>query len=155
MKACREVHGRRYDGGPMAPLKATIEMRTPEKFDATGYLGSRVLIHDPKEGEPRQGPGPMEVMLLGVGGCTAVDIVDILSKQRESIDAFRIEIEAERAPKPPRVFTKIRMTYVLRGPRREANVKRAIDLSMEKYCSASIMLKRGGVAIVTSYRIEK
>jgi len=155
MKASRELHGGDRDGGSMAPLRAMIEMESHEKFQATGYLGSHVLIHHPEKGGVREGPGPMELVLLGVGGCTAVDIVDVLRKKREPVDAFRIEIEAERATKPPGVFTKIHMTYVLRGPRKDTNVKRAIDLSMEKYCSASIMLKRGGVAVTTSYRLEK
>ncbi len=155
MKASRDLHGGNCDGGDMAPLRATIEMEGHEKFHATGYLGSHVLIHHPEKGRAREGPGPMELVLLGVGGCTAVDIIDILRKKREPVDAFRIEIEAERAPKPPTVFTRIHMLYVLRGPRKGANVKRAIDLSMEKYCGASIMLKRGGVAVTTSYRLEK
>lgn len=139
----------------MAVLRATIEMETPRLFQAHGYTGATVPIHFPKEGEPHLGPGPMEMVLLGVGGCTAIDIVDILQKERETVEAFRIEMEAEKAPEPPAVFTKIRMKYVLRGDLKEANVQRAIALSMEKYCSASIMLKRGGVEVSTSYAIEK
>jgi putative redox protein len=139
----------------MAALKATIEMESPRRFLAHGYTGATVPIHFPREGEARTGPGPMELMLLGVGGCTAIDIVDILEKERETVEAFRIEMESERAPEPPTVFTRIHMKYVLRGDLKEANVKRAIDLSMEKYCGASIMLKRGGVDVTTSYVIEK
>jgi putative redox protein len=136
-------------------LMATIEMESPRRYIAHGYTGSTVPIHFPREGEMRTGPGPMEMMLLGVGGCTAIDIMDILQKERETVEAFRIEMEAERATEPPTVFTRIHMRYVLRGDLKEANVKRAIDLSMEKYCGASIMLKRGGVEVTTSYAIEK
>ncbi len=139
----------------MAALKATIEMETPRLFQAKGYSGAKVPIHFPKEGETAVGPGPMEMVLLGVGGCTAIDIVDILGKERETVDSFRVEMEAEKAPEIPKVFTRIHMRYVLRGNIKEASVKRAIDLSMEKYCSASIMLKRGGVDITTSYTIER
>jgi len=139
----------------MAALKATIEMESPRRFLAHGYSGAVVPIHFPREGEARTGPGPMELMLLGVGGCTAIDIVDILEKERETVEAFRVEMEAEKAPEPPAVFTRIHMRYVLRGNVKAANVERAIDLSMEKYCSASIMLKRGGVNVTTSYVIEK
>ena len=139
----------------MAALKATIEMENPRLFLAKGYTGSKIAIHFPREGEMRVGPGPMEMVLLGVGGCTAIDVVDILAKERETVEAFRIEMETEKAPDVPAVFTRIHMKYVLRGDLKEANVKRAIDLSMEKYCSASIMLKRGGVDVTTSYVIEK
>ncbi len=135
--------------------KATITMENPRLFTALGYTCAKVPIHFPKEGEPRIGPGPMEMVLLGVGGCTAIDIVDILGKERETVEAFRVEMEAEKATDLPHVFTKIHMRYVLRGDLKEANVKRAIDLSMEKYCSASIMLKRGGVDVTTSYEIER
>jgi len=138
----------------MAALKATITMETPRLFQATGYSGATVPIHFPRGDEKAVGPGPMEMMLLGVGGCTAIDIVDILEKARDKVESFRVEMEVEKAPEIPRVFTRIHMKYVLRGDVKEANVKRAIDLSMEKYCSASIMLKRGGVDITTSYAIE-
>ena len=138
----------------MAVLRATIEMETPRLFQATGYSGATVPIHFPKEGEKATGPGPMEMMLLGVGGCTAIDIVDILEKAHDRVESFRVEMESEKASEIPKVFTRIHMKYVLRGDVKEANVKRAIDLSMEKYCSASIMLKRGGVDITTSYEIQ-
>ena len=139
----------------MAALKATIEMETPRLFQANGYSGATVPIHFPKEGETAVGPGPMEMVLLGVGGCTAIDILDILGKERETVESFHVEMEAEKAPEIPKVFTRIHMKYVLRGDVKEANMKRAINLSMEKYCSASIMLKRGGVHITTSYEIER
>lgn len=138
----------------MPPVKATIEMETPRLFQAKGYTGAVVPIHFPKEGEKRLGPGPMEMVLLGTGGCTAIDIVSILEKEHEAVEAFRVEMEAEKAPEPPAVFTRIHMRYVLRGDLKEANVKRAIDLSTEKYCSASIMLERAGVEVSTSYVIE-
>ena len=136
-------------------LKATITMDTPQLFNATGYSGETVPIHFPKKDEKALGPGPMEMILLGVGGCTAIDIVDILAKEHETVKAFRVEIEAEKAPEIPKVFTRIHLKYVIRGDVKEANVKRAIDLSMERYCSASIMLKRSGVDITTSYAIER
>lgn len=139
----------------MAVQKATIVMENPGLFRAKGYTGAEVPIHFPKEGESRVGPGPMEMVLLGVGGCTAIDIVDILAKGRETVESFRVEMESEKAADLPHVFTRIHMRYILQGDLKEANVRRAIDLSMEKYCSASIMLKRGGVAITTSFDIEK
>jgi len=133
---------------------STVVMETPELFKATGYTGAVVPIHLPKEGEVRLGPGPMEMVVLAAGGCTMSDVVDILEKQREDVEAFRIEIESERAKGPPAVLTKVRLRYVFRGQIKEAHVKRAIALSQEKYCSVSIMLKRAGVAVTTSYAIE-
>ena len=139
----------------MAVRKSTVEMKTPQLFTATGYTGAVVPIHLPKEGEARLGPGPMEMVVLGVGGCTMSDVIDILEKQREKLEAFRIEIESERAKGPPAVLTRVRLKYLFRGDIEEKHVKRAIDLSQEKYCSVSIMLKRAGVDLTTSYVIEK
>lgn len=139
----------------MATLKATVEMETPRLFRAKGYSGVVVPIDFAKEEGLRVGPGPMEMVLLGVGGCTAIDIVTILEKEREKLEGLRVEMEAEKAPEPPAVFTRIHMKYVLHGNLKDASVMRAIELSTEKYCSASIMLKRGGVKITTSYEIER
>jgi len=139
----------------MAAKKSTIEMVAPGLFRATGYTGAVVAIQVPAEGEARVGPGPMELVVLGAGGCTMSDVVDILTKQREKVEAFRIEIESERAKGPPAVLTRVRLKYVFRGDIQEAHVKRAIALSQEKYCSVSIMLKRAGVDVTTSYAIEK
>ena len=109
----------------------------------------------PREGETPAGPSPMELVVLGCGGCTMSDVVDILGKQRENVEAFHIEIESERAKGPPAVLTRIHLKYVFRGDIEETHVERAIALSQEKYCSVSIMLKRAGVALTTSYEIER
>ena len=139
----------------MAVRKSTIEMVTPGLFRATGYSGAVVPIHLPAEGEARVGPGPMEMVVLGAGGCTMSDVLDILRKQREDVRAFRLEIESERAKGPPAVLTRVRLRYVIQGDIQEKHVKRAIALSQEKYCSVSIMLKRAGVNVTTSYEIER
>lgn len=138
----------------MAPLKATVEMLAPNKLLATGYSGATWTLHVPGKDESREGPSPFETVVLAAGGCTALDVIDILRKEREPLDSLRIELEAVRAKGPPAVLETLRLTYVVKGPRNEANVKRAIDLSQEKYCSVSIMLKRAGVAVTTGYRIE-
>jgi len=138
----------------MATRKSVVEMITPTKFLATGYSGAKALFHNPAEGEVREGPSPFESVVLAAGGCTAVDIVDILRKERESVESLRIELESQRAKGPPAVLEKLHLTYVLKGPRKEANVKRAIELSQEKYCSVSIMLQRSGAEVTTSYRLE-
>lgn len=138
----------------MATLKATVEMLVPNKLLATGYSGATWTLHVPGKGEPREGPSPFETVVLAAGGCTALDVIDILRKEREPLESLRIELEAVRAKGPPAVLETLHLTYVVKGPRNEANVKRAIDLSQEKYCSVSIMLKRAGVAVTTGYRLE-
>lgn len=138
----------------MAVRKSTVEMVTPETFRATGYSGSVVSMHVPAKGGTPQAPSPMELVVLGVAGCTMVDVVDILGKQRDKVEAFRIEVESERAKQPPAVLTRVHLKYVIRGDVKESHLKRAIQLSQEKYCSVSIMLKRGGVAVTTSHEIE-
>lgn len=138
----------------MAVQRATVEMLAPNKLRATGYSGAEWILHTPDKGEAREGPSPFESVVLAAGGCTAIDVIDILRRQRERVDSFRIELESERAKGPPAVLKRLLMTYVIRGPKKEANVRRAIALSQGKYCSVSIMLKRAGVKVSTDYRIE-
>jgi len=92
-------------------------------------------------GGPTIGPSPMELVLLGAGACSTVDVVMILKRGRHDVRGCTVEMEAERAPSEPKVFTNIKYHFVVtgRGLTKEA-VSRAIDLSAEKYCSASIML---------------
>jgi putative redox protein len=95
-----------------------------------------------------RGPNPMQMLLLGVGGCTSIDVVQILRKQRQDVRDCVAEIEAERADEAPRVFTRIHIHFVVRGRGVKADkVHEAIRLSAEKYCSASIML--GKTAAIT------
>jgi putative redox protein len=97
---------------------------------------------------------PMEMVLLGTGGCTAYDVVDILKKSRQPVRDCVVEIEADRAAEAPKVFTRIHIHFIVTGTGlSEAAVKRAVDLSAEKYCSASIMLQRAGVQISHDYQI--
>jgi putative redox protein len=100
-----------------------------------------VIDGPPEHGGRNLGPSPMELVLLGTGGCTAFDVLDILKKGRQAVEDCWVELEAERAPEPPRVFTRITMRFVVTGTglSRPA-VERAVQLSAEKYCSASIML---------------
>lgn len=86
-------------------------------------------------------PRPTEMVLAGAGGCSAIDVVMILQKGREDVRGCEVQLQAERAPEPPRVFTKINFHFVVTGKGlRPAVVERAIKLSHEKYCSVSIML---------------
>lgn len=104
--------------------------------------------------EPIAGPSPMQAALLAVMGCTASDIVWILNKQRVPFTKLEIDGEAERAVEEPRVFKKIHLHYRVYGENvKESAVKRAIELSAEKYCSVGIMLRRGGVAVENTWEI--
>jgi putative redox protein len=98
---------------------------------------------------------PMELVLIGMAGCTAYDVVGILEKKRQAVTGVEVSASAERAAEPPRVFTDIAVEYVVRGRSIKAKaVEDAIRLSKEKYCSASIMLGKTA-RLTTSYRIEE
>ncbi|MCU0840409.1 MAG: OsmC family protein [Thiobacillaceae bacterium] len=111
-----------------------------------GEAGSgHALVMDgsPDIGGRNLGPRPMEMLLLGAGGCTSVDVVMILKKSRQAVTGCEVSVEAERADDHPKVFTKIHMHFTVRGRNLKAEtVERAIQLSAEKYCSATIMLGR-------------
>jgi putative redox protein len=104
---------------------------------------SHAIVMDgaPEGGGRNLGPRPMETLLAGAGGCTAYDVVTMLRKARQDVVDVSVELEADRASEDPKVFTRIRLHFVVKGRnvRREA-VERAIELSATKYCSASIML---------------
>lgn len=107
----------------------------------SGSGHSVVMDGSPDEGGRDLGVRPMEMLLLGLGGCSAIDVVLILRKGREQVTDCVVEIEAERATTDPRVFTKITMHYIVTGRSLDPKkVERALHLSADKYCSASVML---------------
>jgi putative redox protein len=123
-------------------MQARIKWVEGRTFVGESGSGHALVIDGPAEHGGRDlGPSPMELVLIGTGGCTAFDVLDILKKGRQAVEDCAVELVAERAPEPPRVFTKITMRFVVtgRGLSRAA-VERAVQLSAEKYCSASIML---------------
>jgi putative redox protein len=87
-------------------------------------------------------PGPMELLLMALGACTATDVVAILAKKRQKLESLEVTVSGERALEPPAVWTKLEIVYKLRGQLEEQAVKRAIDLSEEKYCSVAAMLRK-------------
>lgn len=113
-------------------------------FEAVGAAGVAVHVDgSPDIGGVDAGARPMEMILMGLGGCSAIDIVLILQKQRQQIEDMRITIEAERVPnETPSVFKTIHVHYNFKGDLNEEKVKRAIDLSMEKYCSVTAILNK-------------
>ncbi len=134
-------------------MKARVEWRGEVCFGAESESGHTLTMDGPADsGGENRGPRPMEMVLLGVGGCASYDVVHILRRGRVEVTSCVAELEAERAPEPPRVFTRIKMHFVVSGPGlSDKKVARAVKLSAEKYCSASIMLARGGVIIEHSY----
>lgn len=122
-----------------------------------GESGSgHALVMDgpPDHGGRNLGVRPMEMLLLGVGGCSSFDVVDILKKSRQNVTGCEALLDAERADEVPAVFTRINLHFVVSGRGlKDSIVKRAVALSAEKYCSASIMLGRAGVEMSHSYEI--
>ncbi|WP_339781962.1 OsmC family protein [uncultured Thalassospira sp.] len=114
-----------------------------DKLTFTGTTGSGHGVIMDGDRENGFGPSPMEMLLLGVGGCSSIDVVHILQKSRENVIDVETDITAERAETDPKVFTKIHLHFKVRGENlNEAKIERAVHLSAEKYCSASIMLAK-------------
>lgn len=125
-------------------MKARLNWVEDMTFVATSGSGhALVLDAAPDIGGHNLGPRPMELVLMGTGGCTAIDVVHILRKGRQPVSGCTVELEAERAEQDPKVFTRIHFKFAVKGKglKPEA-VERAIRLSAEKYCSASIMLAK-------------
>ncbi|MDN5753190.1 MAG: OsmC family protein [Nitrosospira sp.] len=125
-------------------MKTRIEWKDGMSFLGESGSGHTVLMDGPPEAGGRNaGPRPMEMVLMGTGGCAAFDVVLILKKSRQDISDCVVEIEAERALEEPKVFTRIHFHFILTGKQlKPEQVERAINLSAEKYCSASIMLAK-------------
>jgi len=123
-------------------MKARIKLVEGITFVAESGSGHAVVVDAaPEVGGRNLGARPMELLLMGTGACSAVDVVHILRKARQPIVDCALELDGERAAEDPKVFTKIRMHYVVTGKGLSASqVERAIKLSKEKYCSATIML---------------
>ncbi len=130
-------------------MQATVKWVDGVCFLGETGSGHAVVMDGAPEGGGRNlGPRPMELVLLGTAGCTSYDVVTILKKSRQDVRDCRVEIQAERADSDPKVFTAIHLHFVVTGRAVRADaVERAIALSAEKYCSASIML--GKTATIT------
>lgn len=136
-------------------MKGRVRWAGERQFIAESGSGHTVVLDGPPEHGGRNiGIRPMEMLLLGLGGCSNFDVINILEKSRQAVTDCEVFLEAERAAEEPKVFTKIHLHFVVKGFNlKEAQVKRAIDLSAEKYCSASIMLGRAGVEVTHDYEI--
>jgi putative redox protein len=125
-------------------VKARVKWVEERTFVGESGTGHKVVLgtaHGPEGRTP--GPSPMELVLIGTGGCSAYDVVHILEKGREAIEDCMVELDADRAESDPKVFTRIHMHFIVKGRALSHDkVKRAINLSIEKYCSASAMMAK-------------
>ncbi|MDH3325511.1 MAG: OsmC family protein [Gammaproteobacteria bacterium] len=137
-------------------MKGRVKWVENAMFLAQSESGHAVVMDGPPEaGGLNLGLRPMEMVLLGAGGCSVFDVVSILKKSRQPITNCEVELSADRAETVPKVFTKINMNFIVTAKSgvKEAQVARAVKLSAEKYCSASIMLAHS-VEITHSYEIR-
>lgn len=124
-------------------MQTTVVWQGDVAFEAMSGTGHKVMMDGPEDkGGKNRGCRPMEMLLMGMGGCASFDVVHILQKSRQNVKGCRAEITAERADDIPSVFTKIHIKFFVEGDEslKEPHVKRAVELSADKYCSASIML---------------
>lgn len=130
-------------------MKSRVKLVEGMTFVAESGSGHAMVIDAaPDIGGRNLGPRPMELLLMGLGGCTSIDVMLILRRSREQVTDCVVELEAERAPTDPKVFTSIHLRYIVTGRGLDRNkVERAIKLSEEKYCSATAILS--GTAKIT------
>ncbi|WP_438461843.1 OsmC family protein [Marinomonas sp. PE14-40] len=133
-------------------MKTTVEWNQDVHFTAKTGSGFSIEM----DGSQEKGSRPMELLLAGLGGCTSYDVVNILKKARQDVVSCVAEIDADRADTVPSVFTEIRVKFIVTGSKlKESAVAKAVKLSAEQYCSASLMLEKGGVKIVHSFEIKE
>ena len=137
-------------------MKAGVHWTGEVSLKAESETGHSVQMDGPPDqGGGNLGPRPMEMLLMGLGGCASFDVLSMLKKGRQQVTKCVAELQADRADAVPAVFTRIHLNFVVTGHNlKEAQVKRAVSLSAEKYCSASIMMEKAGVEVSHSYRIE-
>jgi putative redox protein len=136
-------------------MKAEISWIKDAMFVARSASGHTVVIDGPPDhGGKNLGVRPMEMVLMGLGGCTSMDVVDILKKSRQDVTDCVTQLTAQRAESIPAVFTGIHIHFTVSGHNlKPKQVQRAVELSATKYCSASLMLERGGVVITHAFDI--
>lgn len=131
-------------------MKTDVTWQEDVHFTAETGSGFKIEI----DGNQRVGSRPMELLLAGLGSCASYDVVNILKKSRQDVVSCVAKIDADRADAVPAVFTEIRIHFVVTGRGlKDKIVERAVKLSAEEYCSASLMLERGGVNIVHSFEV--
>jgi len=119
---------------------ASVKWVDGQRFMASSPSGHAIMMDSDRTSNT--GPGPMELVLMALGACTATDVVSVLKKKRQKLESLEVVCSGERATQPPTVWTKLEIVYRLRGDLEDAAVQHAIELSEEKYCSVSATLKK-------------
>ena len=119
---------------------AAVKWIEEQQFVATSPSGHTMAMDSDRESN--KAPGPMELLLMALGACTATDVVTVLKKKRQKLESLEVVCSGERAAEPPTVWTKLEIVYRLHGDLDDGAVKHAIELSEEKYCSVAAMLKK-------------
>lgn len=136
-------------------MKAKVQWVDGMRMVATSGSGHTVVMDSKDADQPARAASPMEQVLMALGGCSTVDVVEILRKKRQPFTAVEVSLDADRRTEPPRMFTAVRMEFTVRGVGvSTAAVKKAVELSMEKYCSVGGMLRAAGVDITWDIRTE-
>ena len=137
-------------------MEARVKWVENAAFTVSTGSGHAIVVDGPPDiGGRNLGPRPMELMLMSVGACSAVDVVHILKKGRHAVDDVQVEVKGERADTDPKVFTKIHLHFIVSGQGLAAKtVERAVQLSAEKYCSASIMLGKAGAQVTHDFELR-
>ena len=137
-------------------MDGTVKWLDGAMFIGESGSGHSVVMDGPEDlGGRNQSLRPMEMLLLGTGGCAIYDVISMLKKSRQQVTDCRVELQATRADAVPAVFESMNLHFVVTGNGvKESQVKRAVELSAEKYCSASIMLAAAGVTVTHSFAVE-
>ncbi|MCX8095744.1 MAG: OsmC family protein [Caldisericia bacterium] len=127
------------------------------RFEGETHSKHKITLDASEEvGGENKGPRPMELFIVGLMGCTAMDVISILTKMRKNVKSLKIEVDAEKEENHPKVWTQINLKYILRGDDLDdKSVSTAIELSQEKYCSAAATFQRSGAKINYSFEIIK
>ena len=132
-------------------MTAKIKWLESQKIVGESGTGHSVVMDSI---DSNKGVGPMEMILLGVGGCTSIDVLSILKKSKQDVIDFEVRVEAEREEEHPRVFQEVKIHYIIKGRKiSKSHVERAIELSNDKYCGASITLGRSGTKMKYTHEI--
>lgn len=125
-------------------MRVVLEQVGPAAFESTGGSGGKLVVDGaPEIGGEGRGMRPMELMLASIASCSAMDVVKILRQQKEPLEQLRIEIEGERADAVPSPYTQMKLVFVAKGPVDEHKLRRAVQLAVDKYCSARATLGQG------------
>ena len=134
-------------------MNATVTWKKGMAFEAVANSGKAIMLDSNSDPEERQGPSPMELILMGLAGCTAMDVVSIMEKKQQVMTAFEVKVHADRSDEYPKPYTRAELEYVATGHAlNEAALRRAIELSVQKYCPVHHMLSKA-FPISTRYSI--